>query len=148
MRRLFLRLEVIVVLVVAVCLAALAAASEPAARPELELTAGPGDTLTLSNSKEAAAILSLGGMRPGDSVTDTVTLGNTGTIPAISPSRRPTSSTYRARRRRPLRQARPAGQGHTSAGSPVTVYNGKIERLRPSIWAPSRQGHPASTSSG
>ena len=115
MRRLFLRLEVIVVLVVAVCLAALAAASEPAARPELELTAGPGDTLTLSNSKEAAAILSLGGMRPGDSVTDTVTLGNTGTIPAISPSRRPTSSTYRARAAAPSPGSSTCGSGTSRA---------------------------------
>src|SRR5919106_2009369 len=81
MRRLFLRFEVIIVLVVAACLAVLSASSGAVDRPELELTAGPGDTLTLANSKEAAAILSLGGMRPGDSVADTVTLGNTGTIP-------------------------------------------------------------------
>src|SRR5918992_5628934 len=81
MRRAFLRLEVLVVLIVAACLAALAASSKPAERVDLELAAGPGDTLTLSNSKEGSAVLTLGGMRPGDSVTDTVTLGNTGTIP-------------------------------------------------------------------
>ena len=132
MRRLFLRFEVIVVIVVAACLAALAAASEPAARPELELTAGPGDTLTLANSKEAGAILSLGGMRPGDSVTDTVTLGNTGTIPGDL-----TLSTSNL-----VDTPGPGGgalsgkldlrvRDTTIIGSPVTVYNGKIGTVTP-----------------
>jgi len=70
----FLRLEVLALVVVAICLAVLSSSSTPA-HAELELTSGPGDSLTLSNDKEGAAILSLGGMRPGDSVTDTVTLG-------------------------------------------------------------------------
>jgi PASTA domain len=132
MRRLFLRFEVIVVLVVAACLAALAAASEPAASPKLELTAGPGDTLTLANSKEAGAILSLGGMRPGDSVTDTVSLGNTGTIPGDL-----TLSTSNL-----VDTPGPGGgalsgkldlrvRDTTNAGSPVTVYNGKIGAVTP-----------------
>ena len=132
MRRLFLRLEVLVVAIVAVSLAALSASSEGPARPELDLTAGPGDTLTLSNSKEGSAILSLGGMRPGDFVTDTVTLGNTGTVPGDL-----TLSTSNL-------VDTPGGGGGvlsgvldlrvrdvTNAGSPVTVYDGKIGAVAP-----------------
>jgi hypothetical protein len=81
MKRLFSRLEVIAVVVVAICLAVLSGGQKPSRAADLELAAGPGGTLTLSNDKEGAAILSLSGMRPGDSVTDTVTLGNTGTLP-------------------------------------------------------------------
>src|SRR6266511_3433750 len=77
--------------VVAICLAVLSSSSTPA-RADLELTSGPGDSLTLSNDKEGAAILSLDEMRPGDSVTDTVTLGNTGTVP-VDPSFSGTSLT-------------------------------------------------------
>src|SRR5688500_1405939 len=132
MRRLFLRFEVIIVLVVAACLAVLSASSRAVERPELDLTAGPGDTLTLANSKEGSAILSLGGMRPGDSVTDTVTLANTGTIPGdltLSSSN--------------LVDTPGAGGGAlsgeldlrvrdiTNAGSPVTVYDAKIGALGP-----------------
>lgn len=132
MRRLLLRVEVLVVAIVAVCLAVLAASSKAPARPNLEFTAGPGDTLTLSNSKEGSAILTLGGMRPGDFVTDTVTLGNTGTIPGdltLSSSN--------------LVDAPGPGGGVlsgeldlrvrdvTSAGAPVTVYNGKIGAVAP-----------------
>jgi hypothetical protein len=132
MRRLFLRFEVVVVLLVALCLAVLSASSEAPARPDLELTAGPGDTLTLSNSKEGSAILTLGGMRPGDSVTDTVTLGNTGTLPGDL-----TLSTSN------LLDAPGAGGGIlsgeldlrirdvTAAGSPVTVYDGKVGAVSP-----------------
>jgi hypothetical protein len=132
MRRLFLRFEVIVVLVVAVCLAALAASSRTAERPELELTAGPGDTLTLSNSKEGSAILSLGGMRPGDSVTDTVTLGNTGTIPGdltLATSNlvdTPGSGGGALSSKLDLRV-----RDTTNAGAPVTVYDGKIGAVTP-----------------
>src|SRR5688500_6968856 len=132
MRRLFLRFEVIIVLVVAACLAVLSASSRAVERPELQLTAGPGDTLTLSNSKEGSAILSLGGMRPGDSVTDTVTLGHTGTIPGDL-----TLETSN------LVDNPGAGGGAlsgeldllirdvTNAGSPSTVYDGKITDLSP-----------------
>jgi hypothetical protein len=129
MRRIFLRLEVLAVVVVAVCLAVLSSSSTPA-RADLELTSGPGDSLTLSNDKEGAAILSLGGMRPGDSVTDTVTLGNTGTVPGdLSLS---TSNL--------LDTPGPGGgalsgeldlriRNVTPPGSPVTVYDGKIDAL-------------------
>src|SRR4029453_1284049 len=80
MRRLFLRLEVLLVVVIAFCLAVLSGGQKPSRAAQLELAAGPGGSLTLSNDKEGAAILSLGGMRPGDSATSTVTLGNTGTL--------------------------------------------------------------------
>jgi hypothetical protein len=131
MRRLFLRLEVLAVVIVAVCLAVISGAEKPA-RAELQLASGPGGSLTLSNDKEGAAILTLGGMRPGDSVTDTVTLGNTGTLDGdLSLS---TSNLLDT----------PGGGGGalsgeldlrirdvTTAGSPVTVYTGKIDALTP-----------------
>jgi PASTA domain/Bacterial Ig-like domain (group 3) len=131
MRRVFLRLEVLAVVVVAVCLAFLSGAQKPA-RADLQLASGPGGTLTLSNDKEGSAILTLGGMRPGDSVTDAVTLGNTGTLDGdLSLS---TSNLLDT----------PGGGGGalsgkldlrirdvTVAGSPVTVYNGKIDALTP-----------------
>jgi spore coat-associated protein N len=127
----FLRLEVLALVVVAICLVILSSSSTPA-RAELQLASSPGDSLTLSNDKEGAAILSLGGMRPGDSVTDTVTLGNTGTVPGdLSLS---TSN---------LLDTPGAGGGAlsgeldlvirdvTNLGSPLTVYSGKIDALTP-----------------
>jgi hypothetical protein len=131
MRRVFLRLEVLAVVIVAICLAVLSGGQQPS-RAQLELAAGPGGSLTLSNDKEGAAILSLAGMRPGDSVTDTVTLGNTGTLDGdLSLS---TSNLVDT----------PGGGGGvlsgeldlrirdvTAPGSPVVVYNGKIDALTP-----------------
>src|SRR6266540_4668007 len=127
----FLRLEVLALSVVAICLAVLSSSSTPA-RADLELTSGPGDSLTLSNDKEGAAILSLDEMRPGDSVTDTVTLGNTGTVPGdLSLS---TSN---------LLDTPGAGGGAlsgnldlvlrdiTNTGSPLMVFSGKIGALTP-----------------
>jgi hypothetical protein len=127
----FLRLEVLALVVVAICLAVLSSSSTPA-RADLELTSGPGDSLTLSNDKEGAAILSLDEMRPGDSVTDTVTLGNTGTVPGdLSLS---TSN---------LLDTPGAGGGAlsgkldlvirdiTNTGSPLMVFSGKIGALTP-----------------
>ena len=132
MKRLFSRLEVIAVVVVAICLAVLSGGQKPSRAADLELAAGPGGTLTLSNDKEGAAILSLSGMRPGDSVTDTVTLGNTGTLPGdLSLA---TSD---------LVDTPGAGGGALSSkldlrirdvsapGSPVTVYDDKIGSLTP-----------------
>jgi hypothetical protein len=126
----FLRLEVLAVLIVAVCLALLSASQSPE-RIDIQLTGG-GGSLTLSNTKEGAAILSLAGMRPGDSVTDTVTLGNTGTVPGdLSLA---TSN---------IADVPGAGGGAlsgeldlrvrdtTNAESPVTVYSGKIDALTP-----------------
>jgi hypothetical protein len=135
----FLRLEVLALVVVAICLAVLSSSSAPA-RADLELTSGPGDSLTLSNDKEGAAILSLGGMRPGDSVTDTVTLGNTGTVPGdLSLS---TSN---------LLDTPGTGGGALSGkldlvirdvtmGSPVTVYTGKLDALTPVTLGPLAAG--------
>jgi hypothetical protein len=131
MRRLFLRLEVLAVVIVAVCLAVLSGAQKPA-RADLELASGPGGSLTLSNDKEGTAILTLDKMRPGDTVTDTVTLGNTGTLDGdLSLS---TSNLVDT----------PGGGGGalsgkldlrirdvTVAGSPMTVYDGKIDALTP-----------------
>lgn len=131
MRRIFLRLEVVAVVTVASCLVSLSLAHKPA-RAQIELMAGPGGTLALSNDKEGSAVLSLGGMRPGDSVTDTVTLGNTGTVPgdlSLASSN--------------LVDTPGAGGGALSdeldlrirdvtvPGSPVTVYNNKIDALTP-----------------
>ena len=132
MRRIFLRLEVLAVVVVAVCLAVLAGGQKPSRAAQLELTSGPGGSLTLSNDKEGSAILSLAGMRPGDSVTDTVTLGNTGTLDGdLSLS---TSNLVDT----------PGGGGGelsgeldlrirdvTNAGSPATVFDGKLDALSP-----------------
>ena len=118
-------------LVVAAALVLLAATSRPAAA-EIELTAGGGGALTISNSKEASAILSLAGMRPGESVQGTVTIGNTGTVAGdLSLS---TSN---------LVDLPGAGGGAlsgeldlvvadvTDAASPVTVYTGKVAALTP-----------------
>ena len=131
MRRLFHRLEVLVVVVVAICLAVLSGGQQPS-RAQLQLASGPGGSLTLSNDKEGAAVLSLSGMRPGDSVTDTVTLGNTGTLDGdLSLA---TSNLVDT----------PGSGGGTLSGeldlrirdvtvpaSPVMVYQGKIDALTP-----------------
>jgi Big-like domain-containing protein len=128
----FLRLEVLALVVVAVCLAVLSSSSAPTRAAELQLASGPGGSLTLSNDKEGVAVLSLAGMRPGDSVTDSVTLGNTGTLPGdLSLA---TSS---------LLDTPGSGGGAlsgkldleisdvTNPASPVSVYSGKISALTP-----------------
>ncbi len=129
MRRVFLRLEVLAVVIVAVCLAVLSGSEKPS-RAELQLASGPGGSLTLSNDKEGAAVLSLGRMRPGAFVIDTVTLGNTGTLDGDFSLA--TSNLVDT----------PGGGGGalsgeldlrirdvTNAGSPATVYTGKIDAL-------------------
>jgi hypothetical protein len=125
----FLRLEVLALVVVAICVAVLSSSSTPA-RADLELTSGPGDSLTLSNDREGAAILSLGGMRPGDSVADTVTLGNTGTVPGdLSLSTSNLLDTPGAGGGALSGALDLAIQDVTDVGSPVTVYSGKIDAL-------------------
>jgi PASTA domain-containing protein/Big-like domain-containing protein len=127
----FLRLEVLAVLIVAGCLALLSISQRPE-RIHVELTGGGGGSLTLSNTKEGAAILSLPGMRPGDSVTDTVTLGNTGTLPgdlSLATSNLvdipgPGGGVLSGKLDLRVRDV-------TNAGSPVTVYTGKIDALTP-----------------
>jgi hypothetical protein len=131
MRRLFRRLEVLAVVVVAICLAVLSGGQQPS-RAQLQLASGPGGSLTLSNDKEAAAVLSLGGMRPGDSVTDTVTLGNTGTLDgdlSLATSNlvdTPGSGGGALSGKLDLRI-----RDVTVPASPVVVYNGKIGALTP-----------------
>ena len=132
MRRLFLRLEVLAVVVVAICLAILSGGQEPSRAAQLELASGPGGSLTLSNDKEGSAILSLGGMRPGDSATDTVTLGNTGSLDgdlSLSTSNlvdTPGSGGGGLSGELDLRI-----RDVTNSGSPVTVYDGKLGALTP-----------------
>ncbi|MEO8290797.1 MAG: PASTA domain-containing protein [Gaiellaceae bacterium] len=46
--------------------------------PSIQLVAGPGTTISILNSKEGLAVLSAGGMRPGDSASGSVTITNTG----------------------------------------------------------------------
>ena len=125
----FLRLEVLALVVVAICLVVLSSSSTPA-RADLELTSGPGDSLTLSNDREGAAILSLGGMRPGDSVADTLTLGNTGTVPGdLSLSTSNLLDTPGAGGGALSSALDLAIQDVTNVGSPVMVYSGKIDAL-------------------
>ena len=125
-----LRPEALVVLVIAVVLAVASASSKPE-RIDIQLTGG-GGSLTLSNTKEGAAVLSLGGIKPGDSTTDTVTLGNTGTLPgdlSLDTSNlvdAPGSGGGALSGKLDLRV-----RDITNAGSPVTVYTGKIAGLTP-----------------
>ena len=127
----FLRLEVGALVLVAVCVAVLSASSQPE-RIHIQLTGGGGGSLTLSNTKEGAAVLSLGGIKPGDSITDTVTLGNTGTLPgdlSLDTSNLvdvPGSGGGALSGKLDLRV-----RDITNAGSPVTVYTGKIAGLTP-----------------
>lgn len=76
--RLVARPELLALIVIAVALAAFSARARPASA-DIELTSSHG-SLSLSNTREGSAILSLSPMRPGDSVTGIVTLGNTGTV--------------------------------------------------------------------
>ena len=115
---------------IAVALAAFSARARPATA-DIELLAG-GGSLSLSNSREGSAILSLAPMRPGDSVTGTVTIGNTGTLPGDL-----TLSTSN------LVNVPGPGAGALSAtldllvqdvtnpGSPVSVYSGTIPAMAP-----------------
>src|SRR6266550_2250280 len=126
----FLRLEVGALVLVAVCVVILSASRQPE-RIDIQLTGG-GGSLTLSNTKEGAAVLSLGGIKPGDSTTDTVTLGNTGTLPgdlSLDTSNlvdAPGSGGGALSGKLDLRV-----RDITNAGSPVTVYTGKIAGLTP-----------------
>jgi hypothetical protein len=130
MARSLARPELLALIVIAVGLAAFSARARPASA-DIELTAG-GGSLSLSNSREGSAIVSLAPMRPGDAVTGTVTIGNTGTMPgdlALSTSN--------------LVNVPGPGGGALSAtldlliedvtnpGSPVTVYSGTIPAMAP-----------------
>ena len=128
--RAFARPELLALVVIAVALAAFSARARPATA-DIELLSG-GGSLSLSNSREGSAILSLAPMRPGDSVTGTVTIGNTGTLPGDL-----TLSTSN------LVNVPGPGAGALSAtldllvqdvtnpGSPVSVYSGTIPAMAP-----------------
>ncbi len=64
---------------IAIVLGTLAGAALARERPaQIERVAAATGALSLSNSREGAAIFSAAGMLPGQSITGTVTLGNTG----------------------------------------------------------------------
>jgi hypothetical protein len=65
--------------IAAVALALLVASGSSAATPELRLAAA-GGALTLSNSKEGAAIFQAGAMQPGGEVSGSVVIANTGSV--------------------------------------------------------------------
>jgi len=131
------------------------------ANPGNVFTAG---TLTQSNSKLGAAILTAAGMKPGSSTTGTVTLSNTGSA----------SGTFSLAESNATNTAGPNGGNLlgdlnltvtdvTNASSPVQVYTGKLSGL-PSTslgtWSPSAShtyqfvvtfpdgGQPASATTG
>jgi hypothetical protein len=124
------RPELLALVVIAVALAAFSARARPATA-DIELLSG-GGSLSLSNSREGSAILSLAPMRPGDSVTGTVTIGNTGTLPGDltlstsnlvnvpGPSAGALSATLDL-----------LVQDVTNPGSPVSVYSGTIPAMAP-----------------
>ncbi|MGH9032927.1 MAG: PASTA domain-containing protein, partial [Acidimicrobiia bacterium] len=132
MRRALASPELIVVAVVAVVLAALSASSRLSSA-DVRLTAGADGSLTLSNSKEGSAILALDGMRPGDTVDGTLTIGNTGTVPgdlSLSTSNLvdtpgPGGGTLSDELDLVIADV-------TNAASPATVYTGTIAALMPS----------------
>jgi hypothetical protein len=130
-RRTFLRLEVVAVVIVAACLVSLSLAHKPA-RAQIQLLLGPGGPLALSNDKEGSAVLSLGGMRPGDSVTDTVTLGNTGTVPGdLSLATSDLVDTPGAGGGALSGKLGLRIRDVTAPGSPVTVYDNTIDAFTP-----------------
>ena len=130
MRRALASPELIVAVMLALVLAALSASSRLSSA-DVRLTAGAGGSLTLSNSRAGSAILALGGMRPGDSADGTVTIGNTGTVPAdllLSTSNHvdmpgPGGGALSGRLDLVITDV-------TNPGSPVTVYSGKLAALR------------------
>ncbi|WP_330475469.1 TasA family protein [Terrabacter sp. C0L_2] len=79
------------------------------------VTAG---TLTQSNSKAGASILSLGNMKPGDSVYGQVVITNTGTLGSVFSVTETDTSTFSAG---VLTQKI---EDVTNSASPVTVYSG------------------------
>jgi hypothetical protein len=130
MRRALASPELIVAVMLALVLAALSASSRLSSA-DVQLTAGAGGSLTLSNSREGSAILALGGMRPGDSADGTVTIGNTGTVPGdllLSTSNRvdtpgPGGGALSGRLDLVVTEV-------TNPGSPVTIYSGKLAALQ------------------
>jgi hypothetical protein len=76
--RVLLRPELLALAAIAIGLAVVSARGAPPTA-QLELLSSHG-SLSLSNSREGSAILSLAPMRPGDTVSGTVTIGNTGTV--------------------------------------------------------------------
>jgi hypothetical protein len=115
-------------------------ASRPAPQPaeaRMELVAG---TLSMSNSRDGAAILTAAGMAPGVSRVGDVTIANTGDL----------AGTFSLSKSNLGDTPGPAGgalsaaldllvQDVTNAGVPVTVYSGKLGAMGPRAlgdWAP------------
>jgi PASTA domain-containing protein len=124
------RPELLALIVIAVALAVFSARARPASA-DFELTSG-GGSLSLSNTHEGSAILSLAPMRPGDSVTGSVTIGNTGTLPGdltLSTSNLldipgPSAGVLSAALLLTIEDV-------TNPGTPVGVYTGSIPGLAP-----------------
>jgi hypothetical protein len=113
-----------------VALALLVGAGTTAAAPQLRLAAADG-ALSISNSREGAAIFTAGAMRPGVEASGTVRIANTGTVTAA----------VRLGRTGAAVEAPGAGSGKLSARldltvidvtvaqSPVTVYAGELPAM-------------------
>lgn len=112
--------------VAAVVLIGPAGGPEGTARVELTRAAG---TLSLANSKDGAAIFQAANMRPGQEASGSVTVSNTGTLPAaltLAPGARTTAGT-----------ADRVLEGRlklvvfdvTDIGRPVTVYAGPLDAM-------------------
>ena len=113
-----------------IALALLVGAGTSSAAPRLELTAADG-ALTISNSKDGAAIFRAAAMRPGEQASGSVRIGNTGTVDA---------TLNVARTAAPVDTAGTGGGRLSSrlelrvidithAQSPVTLYSGRLAAM-------------------
>jgi hypothetical protein len=117
-------------MIATVALALLVGAGSSAAAPQLRLAAADG-ALSLSNSREGAAIFSAAGMRPGREASGSVRIANTGTVAASvrvgrtgAPVDAPGLGGGKLSSRLDLRVVEV-----TSAQSPVTLYSGRLAAM-------------------